>query len=847
MNPTELADRILQVAETLALTQARNPNERDDAGFSNADYPLAFALVAGGDVQGLAAMLLLYPRQAADHGLAAADLLAFTGEAGRLPRAEARAALQRARTRVAGLLGWTAVGDHVLFNGVDLDFTLRAQLRRWGRRTPQGWQVPVTHLALALADVDRATIARPWDLDALIEQVPQAAAEAPAPRPAPAARRPVFRVTGTAVDWTEPFSPTGSQVRALVKAAGGRWDGSTWNMTPIGLQALGILVSGLDVDATALPEVADPEAEALADEVASGVTVLRLKQVKGTTVWYTTRAKVPSLWETAQAHGARWDRKVEAVAIEAEDLEPFLKALERLPQVDGSAMLPALQEHEARREAELRTRPAIDVPETTPQGHALFAHQRDGVQFLVTLGWDNPDLRGGILADDMGLGKTLQASVAAHQLLAPTDRILVVVPASLKSNWAREIRQWIGPDQTVQVLQGRRDTMGDARWIVVNYDIVAHYFGPLRAAGFALAILDEAHVLRNATIQRSVALGGAPAKKAKKGKPAEEAKPGILDTVDRVWLLTGTPILNRPKELFHPLGLIRHPLGADWFRFAIRYCDGKKGGYGWNFNGASNMAELGRKLGSAYLRRLKTEVLDLPPKLRGPYTVDLDEAALTAYEAAVDAMLGRLDAGEEGEDAAEDCVLAELNALKLQTARAKIPATVELVQELVEQGRKVVVFSQYHEVLDALQANFLAAAVRIDGSVAPAKRQAIVDTFQQNPAVQVFLGQTDAAGVGLTLTASQDVVVNDLPWTPAILAQAEDRCYRIGQTGTVQVRYMEAAGTFDLHLRQVLTAKEAVIRAFEEGAEVSSRQKQSVVRQVLAAIRKDAKAAATMA
>lgn len=846
---------ILSVTSALAITQALNPNERDEAGFSNADFPAAFTLVALGDLAGCAALLKLYPRQAKGHGITDEMLQPYLGESVGMASTEARSVLAQARKAASGTLAWTERKDgSILFNGIGIGFDAKKRLRAWGKHTPQGWIVDRDKLALATGDVDGDSIARLAELQEIIQSTPQVVIEAPA---RPAGPPPMeISVEGCTVNWTNPFSVEGVKIRMVVKLLGARWNGDArnWSLAdPMALQALLLLADDLDVPVHGVEpqEALSGAAQALAEEIRSGVVKVIVLHETETHVWYRTRSKVDGAWEKAKSAGARWDsdRFGGSIRVDKADLRAVLGALDPIPNLDASPLLPMLQKFEAGQAAAIPQEVLDSIPTHTKSGMEFFAHQRDGIAYLMTLGWQDARLRGGILADDMGLGKTIQAICAADARF-PKGRILIVCPASLKSNWEREIEKWLGPED-IQILSGRSDVLTDARWVIVNYDILSVYVDVLRAAQFSLVIADEAHNLKNEETQRSIAFAGRAARRANpaKGREAQEAIPGVIETCEQSWLLTGTPMMNRPKELFSLLKIINHPLSSDRWRFMTRYCAGRSSAYGTNFNGAANLGELSAKMASCYLKRLKTEVLNLPPKIRGPHVVDLSLAELSAYHAAVDAMLGRLTDGEQDEagEPREACVLAELNALKLQTARAKIPATVELAEEIVDEGRKVVIFSGYLEVLDALQEKFGAACVRIDGSVSPAKRQAIVDSFQKDPKVQVFLGQIEAAGVGLTLTAAQDVIINDLPWTPAILLQAEDRTYRIGQTGTVNVRHMEAHGTFDARLREVLDAKSEIINAFETGADAASKARLSVVKQVLKAIKKDAKARAAAA
>src|SRR5215213_1495423 len=231
----------------------------------------------------------------------------------------------------------------------------------------------------------------------------------------------------------------------------------------------------------------------------------------------------------------------------------------------------------------------------------LFTHQVDGVAFLL-------GRRRAILADDMGLGKTRQSIVALTEA-APVGPWLVVCPASVKRNWAREITL-ARPHDAVHVV-GPADppAVGYSGWVVVNYDLLSRVDALLEDLPWTGIVFDEAHYLKNHTSQRS--------------KIARELVAAAPDAV--LYALTGTPLTNRPRDLFPLLQLVGHPMGRSFLSFAKRYCDAHHNGFGWVTDGASNLEELRLQLHGVMLRRTKDETLDLPPKLRTWLSVDVPE------------------------------------------------------------------------------------------------------------------------------------------------------------------------------------------------------------------------------
>ena len=437
----------------------------------------------------------------------------------------------------------------------------------------------------------------------------------------------------------------------------------------------------------------------------------------------------------------------------------------------------------------------------------LFPHQVEGVAFLL-------GRTRAILADDMGLGKTRQAIVALrHQ--APDGPWLVVCPASVKLNWAREIAL-VDADVPVHVVGPDAPPATDYRgFVVVNYDILKRHSGALSSIAFAGFVFDEAHYLKNQDSQRS-----------KAGVVLVNARPA--DTP--VYALSGTPITSRPRDLFVLLNVIRHPMAKSFLSFAKRYCAATHNGFGWTTDGASNLQELSIQLKGAMLRRTKDQVLDLPPKLRSwvPVTVPPSAAVKEMRAVVMDLMRSQLRqslgrAGTDSADAAGDSradrgrLIARLSKARSTIANAKVKATVDLVESAIQQGEKVLVFSCFDAPVKQIAKRFGDAALVLTGATPAAKRQGLVDRFKQDDSIKVLVANIIAGGVGLNLTAARQVVFNDLDWVPANHWQAEDRAYRIGQTQSVNVHYLVGSGTVEEFVQSVLERKAVLVEALLEG------------------------------
>jgi SWI/SNF-related matrix-associated actin-dependent regulator 1 of chromatin subfamily A len=451
-----------------------------------------------------------------------------------------------------------------------------------------------------------------------------------------------------------------------------------------------------------------------------------------------------------------------------------------------------------------------DVPSPTDKqlaeaerlSEGLFPHQVDGLAFLL-------GRRRSILADDMGLGKTRQSIMAMYQA-ANDGPWLVVCPASVKNNWKREIRIALGDDTEVHIVDRKNPVPKDTTsWVVINYDILKRHLPDLESVPFAGLVCDEAHYLKNHTSQRSKAV-----------RSLVASSPDDLI----VHCLTGTPLTNRPRDLFPLLQLVNHSLGRSFLSFAKRYCDAVKGDYGWITDGASNIEELTVQLHGTMLRRRKEDVLNLPEKLRSWLTVQTPSTGRTEARKFLKSVVAARDERDLGGTNSESSValLGKLAPHRKKIAIAKTKNTLEFVDGIVAQGEKAVIYSCFTKPTTIMAEHYGDAARVLTGKTAANKRQAVVDDFQNDDGVRVLIANIIAGGVGINLTAARHVVFNDLDWVPTNHWQAEDRAYRIGQDHSVSVYYFAAAGTLDEFVSEVLKTKSQVIQAVVEGDSIAA-------------------------
>jgi SWI/SNF-related matrix-associated actin-dependent regulator 1 of chromatin subfamily A len=423
-----------------------------------------------------------------------------------------------------------------------------------------------------------------------------------------------------------------------------------------------------------------------------------------------------------------------------------------------------------------------------------FPFQLEGIRWLR----EHPR---ALLSDDCGLGKGVQA-LGYIDSTPEIRRVLVICPATLKLNWLAEARRW---------LRRKLDCFG-----IVNYERCRKEVTKreIMAENWDLIILDECHRCKNRKSQITKAILG-----------IRGEQPGIITPARRRLFISATPILNRPAEFWTILNAIQPDEWKSFWDFAKRYCDAhtKEVGYKnpktvWDASGSSNTGELRDRLKSIMLRRLKKDVLsELPEKRRQIIAFDFDKSLVKAEITGLlelgwnlDKMTRILESGDIRSLNVPD-KFKQIGALRLETARAKVPLALEHIKDLLEGGEPIVVFAHHHEVIDALAAGLTEhSPVVLDGRTPPDHRQSIIDAFQGGNS-RLFIGGIHAAGLGITLTAASTVVFVELDWTPAIMEQAESRCHRIGTVNPVLVQYLVFDGTIDARIAELLVKKQDTI------------------------------------
>ncbi|XP_074857171.1 DNA annealing helicase and endonuclease ZRANB3 [Carettochelys insculpta] len=434
---------------------------------------------------------------------------------------------------------------------------------------------------------------------------------------------------------------------------------------------------------------------------------------------------------------------------------------------------------------------------------SLLPFQKKGILFALQ--------RSGrcMIADEMGLGKTIQA-IAISYYYKKEWPLLIVVPSSLRYPWIDEMEKWIPelcPDD-ISIIQNKSDTgrIATSKVTILGYGLLTTdaqtLVDTLYKQNFKVVVVDESHYMKSRNATRSKIL-----------LP-------IVQKADRAILLTGTPALGRPEELFMQIEALFPGRFGTWNEYAKKYCNAHVRFFGkrthWDCRGASNLDELHQLLSNIMVRRLKSDVLtQLPPKIRQRIPFELPKAAAKELSASFEEWEKLMRAPNS--DVTESHfvqVMGLITHMYKQTAIAKAGAVKDYVKMMLENDKlKFLVFAHHVSMLQACTEAAIenkARYIRIDGSVPSVERIHLVHQFQKDPDTRVAILSIQAAGQGLTFTAATHIVFAELYWDPGHMKQAEDRAHRIGQCSSVNIHYLIAKGTLDPLMWAILNRKAKV-------------------------------------
>lgn len=413
-----------------------------------------------------------------------------------------------------------------------------------------------------------------------------------------------------------------------------------------------------------------------------------------------------------------------------------------------------------------------------PYHEQLYNHQKDGLFQMVNKKYN-------LLSFEQGLGKTGTAASISRML--NIKRTVILCPVITKWNWFRDLtdpKLWGFNPQTFTVLDPSRKKVLRAfqeRFIIINFDSAAKWVNYIKDADIGHIIIDECHNIKNIHSDRY--------------KVVASLVEHFPDA--RVTLLSGTPIKNRVNDLFAYLKLTGHPLGGNYTAFLRDYAVLAKYRGGSVVKGSKGLDELYDQISNFIIRRRKDECTDIPDKVYFKCYFEMEDYRSEYFQVLNDM------------EHAKGMAAMRSNILSLSKimAKAKVKGIKMQIDELIEQGRKVVVFSSFRDPLNMLEEIYGDACVKIDGSVSSEKRDDRISKFLNDDSVMVFLGNMVAAGVGINLVNSSDVIFMNFPLTPADLWQAIDRLHRIGQTNKVNVYYSICRNSVDEHIYALIEEK----------------------------------------
>ncbi|KAK1932645.1 helicase conserved C-terminal domain containing protein [Babesia divergens] len=421
-------------------------------------------------------------------------------------------------------------------------------------------------------------------------------------------------------------------------------------------------------------------------------------------------------------------------------------------------------------------------------GHELYSQlkpfQREGVEFGIR--------KNGrvLIGDEMGLGKTLQA-LAISAFYCVDWPLLIVCPSSLRFQWRDQCIRWLPhlleEDEICTVKSGKTEIPDNTKVVIISYDLYAlneHF-----RHAFRIVICDESHYLKNSKAKRTKCLVP------------------LLKSTQRTILLSGTPTLNSPSELFEQIACLLPSFCSDT-TFIERYCEKKLHWYTKRmvYSGSKHADELHLFLvRTVMIRRLKENVLhELPPKIRSKVPIELPKTFLRECERHIGFMPTENQLNEDGDK-------TKTRELFQLTGQAKTKGVCEYIIHLMKSEIKFIIFAHHKSVMDAIEKTLhdqKCNYIRIDGTTTQNKREEYVNRFQNQADCTVALLSLTSCGVGLNLTASSTVVFAELYWVPGQIIQAEDRAHRIGtKHRTINVHYLIAENSIEETMWKVINRK----------------------------------------
>lgn len=419
-----------------------------------------------------------------------------------------------------------------------------------------------------------------------------------------------------------------------------------------------------------------------------------------------------------------------------------------------------------------------------------------------------------LCADQMGVGKTFESIAFAKHTNSKT---LIICPKSVIINWEREIKKFLGKLSCVWEADGRRGKKSN-QFHIINYDIVEKNLDDLLEQEFDLLICDEATMLKNRKTRRTKSVFG-------DGKNKKEY-PGIKTKY--VIFLTGTPVMNRPVEAFTLLNFIDQQRFNSFFHFIQKYG-------GWKGEPPRNLDDLHHRVQDVFIRRRTIEVQpELPNKQRENIYVELSKSEVKDYNKMLDDLFRKWR--KLGKPS-----VAEMPAIQIFLFYRKKSRVIEIIDELLDNDKSVLVYSSFIEPLQELQNHYGdKLAIMFHGGIKLQERQNIIDDLAQKKK-KIGLFSINAGGLGIDSLqyAISDVIFLDRWWVPAIHEQAEARTHRSGQLNTVNAYYITCVNTIDEYMADILTEKQKIADQIVDGGLITPAASKSYFKEFVRRLRKD--------
>ena len=443
------------------------------------------------------------------------------------------------------------------------------------------------------------------------------------------------------------------------------------------------------------------------------------------------------------------------------------------------------------KEQSWKTTSHINVP--SPSGLQYRDYQKAGVEFLL-------QHNSSLIADEMGLGKTIE--VIGYINMTNPSKILIISPKIAKYVWSSELQTWLTHTYNVVTVDDKQLPVNyDATINLMHYEQLLKHGELLKTMNWDLMVLDESHYIKNNQAKRTkIALS-------------------LSKTATHKICLTGTPVMNKPMELYTQLKFLNSDIAQSYTRFVSDYVVFDE----WlQPSGGKNLSELQERLRSTImLRRMKQDVLsELPDKIRQIITIPyntlslsqrkLEEEAMQAYNILI--KKGDSNVVIPTQSGSFVASFSDISQVRHLTSVAKLPIVIQHVKNLLEDGEKVVVFAHHHDVINTLMHAFPDVAVRLSGEDDERSRVQSMYAFQHNDKIRLCVASMKAAGVAITLTAASICVFAELDWTPSTIVQAEDRLHRMGQKKAVQSQFLIVENTIDSLIAGTLTNKSHLIQ-----------------------------------